>query len=140
MPETVVGRDSSIGNDSIGNDSIGRDSAGRDVQYITLNAGDRTPREIADLIDNLPEISEIVFGKNTGFIKWDGVVREIQNIQDQMSELSQKMGDLQRRMTIIESKLGDRSGMDDTTLIFMRVMMAAGSIAVLAQVWQILFR
>ena len=84
--------------DTGGGNVAGRDrttaEGGRSDNYISFNVGDKSAQEIASIIAQFPEIREIVFGSRTGLERWDGVVREVRELQKHLHELVKAMGEL----------------------------------------------
>ena len=104
---------------------------------ITLNVGDKTPREIEELIARLPRINNIVLGDG---LRWDGVVQEIRKLEEQVKQLTEHMITLQDRITSMESKMGQPKEDDVWSTWLTRFLIIAGTIAIVVQAWQIFFQ
>lgn len=112
--------------DTGGGNVAGRDrttaEGGRSDNYISFNAEDKSAQEIASIIAQFPEIREIVFGSRTGLERWDGVVREVRELQKHLRELVKAMGDLRGELKEVK-RYSKEGGIDSRLLWAILIMM-----------------
>lgn len=110
-----------------------------DANYISFNIGDKSAKDIAEIIAQFPEVREIVFGSRTGLERWDGVVREVRELQKKIHELVISMGELQGELQkeLREVKRYTRDNQDQrilrailVILTIMTLLMLLGIVAI----------
>ncbi len=93
------------GNDTISG-SIGRDgggnAVGKGIQQVRVDLGDRSQRDVVDILDQL---NKAVFGDG---YNWEGVVHELRQIRRDMEQITAQMKTLQQEVSVLKEKLGER--------------------------------
>lgn len=108
-------------------DGVRGSAVGKDIsnQNVRIDLGSRTPQELQRVVD-------IVLGD--GF-RWDGIVKEIQRVEEsltkQMSTMEQK---LERRIEGLESKMG-RTPQADLDRWFLVAIMAGIFVLTIVVAW-----
>lgn len=91
--------------------------------YISFDIGDKSNKDIADIIAHFPEVKEIVFGSRSGLERWDGVVREIRELQKQFHDLGQSLDDLRKELR--EMKRYTKNNQDSRLLWAILIVLVA---------------
>lgn len=74
-------------------------AAGKGIQQLSVNLGDRSPQETAEI---LRELNRAVFGDG---YRWDGIVRELRKLEERIAALTTKINTVEQKLVTLESRI-----------------------------------
>ena len=107
---------------------------GKGVQSVSVNLGDRTPAEAAQI---LRDLNRAVFGDGLG---WDGVVQQLRQLRRDVEELTSKVTTLNHEVTQLKNQMSDRTETSRQMQILLVVVAAGVGVLVLVALWPLIFR
>lgn len=129
MPEARTGQDYIEGN--LGSDA-GSNAVGKDIQHVSVNLGDRSPQEAAAI---LRELNKAVFGDGLG---WDGVVRQLRELQREVERLSTTVTTLQNELQSVKEQMTDRTETSHQMQVLLWVVTGGIMVLVGIALWPLL--
>ena len=107
---------------------------GEGVQSVSVNLGDRTPAEVAQI---LRDLNRAIFGDGLG---WDGVVQQLRQLRRDVEELTSKVTTLNHEVTQLKNQMSDRTETSRQMQILLVVVAAGVGVLVLVALWPLIFR
>lgn len=107
---------------------------GEGVQSVSVNLGDRTPAEVAQI---LRDLNRAIFGDGLG---WDGVVQQLRQLRRDVEELTSKVTTLNHEVTQLKNQMSDRTETSRQMQILLVAVAAGVGVLVLVALWPLIFR
>lgn len=118
----------------IGEDGRGN-AVGKGIQQVRVDLGNRTPEEVSQILRDLPKINEVIFGDG---LRWNGIVRELQRLEEHIRALTIKVDNMENKLSAIEERYGKRQS-EPWTGTAIRILIVVGVLSLGVQLWQVFF-
>lgn len=110
----------------------GANAVGKDIQHVSVNLGDRSPQEAAAI---LRQLNQAVFGDGLG---WDGVVRQLRELQREVERLATQVTTLQNEMHTLKQQMSGRKETSRQMLVLLWVVAAMMLVLMGIALWPLL--
>lgn len=114
---------------------------GKGVQQVSVNLGDRSPAEAAEI---LRQLNRAVFGDGLG---WDGVVQQLRQIRRDVeilardvATLTTEVATLKQELVNLKQQMSDRTETSRQMQLLLAVVAGGVAILVIIALWPLIFR